>query len=169
MILLVKFAESRGVNPDTVATYIRRHPEVFSGHTQQQGNKLLLDDDAVKILDEKYPLPKPVEIINGVDPTLYQNALERLEKAKDLVIQLKDAKSQLELDLAKKESEQLLLEEKMNLETEKMQIKVDHLEAEKNQMETQYLDEISRLQQELQKEKSRKLSFMERLKGRKGD
>lgn len=80
MILLVDFAKERGVNPDTITTYIRRHAELFEGHTKQKGNKLLLDEEAVVVLDKKYPLPKLIEVVNGIDPLEYAAALKELSE-----------------------------------------------------------------------------------------
>lgn len=77
MILMKDFADGRGVNPDTIATYIRRHPELFDGHTQKSSNKLLLDDEAVELLNKVYPAPAPEEIWTPAAKRKYDNLLEK--------------------------------------------------------------------------------------------
>ena len=46
----------------TVSMYIKGHKELFEGHIVRSG-KIVLDDVAISILENKYLLIKPVEII----------------------------------------------------------------------------------------------------------
>lgn len=77
---LPDFARERGVAATTVAAYVRRHPEIFEGHTSMENNKTLLDDVAIQILDEFYPIPETVQIIENVE-TVKELAAARAELA----------------------------------------------------------------------------------------
>lgn len=59
---ITEFAKERGINQHTVAQYIRRHPEIFSGHTTKIKKDLILDEKALAALDIKYP-PQQVVIV----------------------------------------------------------------------------------------------------------
>lgn len=59
------FAEERNLEKDTVSQYIRRHRE-FDGHTRIEKKDMYLDSVALELLDKKYPLPKPVQVIQGI-------------------------------------------------------------------------------------------------------
>ena len=63
MVRLADFAKERNVDRNLVTQYVRYHPEIFEGHTTEYKRSLYGDDVALKALDEKYPLPKPVEVI----------------------------------------------------------------------------------------------------------
>jgi len=87
MVLLRDFAEERQVKSHTVATYIRRYPDLFDGHTGMDGNKMTLDETAVEILSKVYrPAPpeqdwkSAYERLDNVT-MLYIDALERLNAA----------------------------------------------------------------------------------------
>ena len=112
-ISISKFAEGRGLKRDTVNAYIRRNPDLFSGHTEQTSEGIFLDEAALDILDQKYPLPSPVEVIKDT------KSLELLvvEQKKSAELQEKVFKLQQELNdtkllLTKKEDEMLRLEDK---------------------------------------------------------
>lgn len=105
---IAEFARSRGREPDTVATYIRRHPDAFKGHTKMIGNTMRLDDAALAILDEVYPPPAPVEIVVDTD------ALQRLADAQDRIIMLQDRMMQQAQVLADLQAEKVLLEDRQS-------------------------------------------------------
>lgn len=77
---LADFARERGVNPGTISAYIRRHPELFDGHTEMDGKKMLLDEAALQILDEIYPVPEAVQIVENIE-TVKELAEARKELA----------------------------------------------------------------------------------------
>lgn len=158
MIFLTKFAESRGVKPDTVTTYIRRHPEEFAGHTEQQGNKLLIDEYAERILDEKYPLPSPVEVIED------KESREKLIKAQELIIQIKDRYDELKDRVLDLEREKLLIEMKTTEridaavkdaeDKQALQLRNQHRE-ELERWKAHYNEEIQTLKAELEAERNK--------------
>ena len=63
MIRIADFAAERNVDRNAVTQYIRYHPEIFEGHTTEYKRSLYGDDIALRALDAKYPIPKPVEVI----------------------------------------------------------------------------------------------------------
>lgn len=77
---VIDFAKSRGINPDTVVRYISRHDREFEGHTSMIGNTLAVDEDGLKLLAIKYPLPTPADLV--VDA----QAREELIKAQQKLI-----------------------------------------------------------------------------------
>lgn len=72
------FANSRNVQPQTVMKYIYRHKQTFKGHVKKVDRLTILDEVAIEILDKKYPLPKPVEVVVDVE-TLKELADARKE------------------------------------------------------------------------------------------
>ena len=76
-----EFIEGRDVSYSTVAMYIKRNKDMFSGHIGRSGN-IVLDDIAVAILDKKYPVLKPVEVIQ--DEELRKQLIEAQEKIIEL-------------------------------------------------------------------------------------
>ena len=80
---LTEFASSRGVAHQTVSMYISRHPE-FNEHISKDGRNTVLDDEAIRMLEEKYPLPQPVQVIPDAATK------EENEKLKEKVILLQE-------------------------------------------------------------------------------
>lgn len=113
------FAEERNVDRNAVSQYIRRHGEDFKGHTKVDGHNLFFDEDAFVILDKKYPLPKPVMVIEGVPHEEYEavqkslsETKEQLNKSKDIIIAMKEAIAEKEKLLIQQEANVKLLEDK---------------------------------------------------------
>ena len=79
---ITEFAESRNVKSTTVYQYIQRHKETFKDHTKKIGNTAELDDEALGILDKVYPLPKPVQVIEGIPEA--EHLREIAEKDKEI-------------------------------------------------------------------------------------
>lgn len=105
MISVTKFAEERNEKSDTIRKYINRHSEIAE-HTTMKEKNMMLDEVAVRMLEEIYPLPKPVEIIEDTESRL------QLIKTQKLVIQLQNQLLEAQGKLAKAEATQLLLENK---------------------------------------------------------
>lgn len=77
---ITAFAESRGVKTTTVYQYIQRHKETFRDHTTKEGNTTILDDQALDILDRVYPLPKPVQVIEGIPEAEHLRMISEKDK-----------------------------------------------------------------------------------------
>lgn len=142
---IAEFASSRNVDSQAVQKYVNRHEEEFKNHVFKNGKYLNLDDEAIKILDKTYPIPKPVQIINGVDPNEYENLQKQLISAKDLVIALKDQIQAQTEKISVGESAKLLLEEKKNQVSELK----SELKEQKSKLESD-IDELKRKNEELQ-------------------
>lgn len=155
---LKDFAESRNESSHTIATYIRRHPEEFDGHTSMSGNRLVLDDEAIEMLDKVYPLPKPVEII--VDHESRDKLIKALEEIRVLE---KEIKESYQIVADAKATLMLLEDKKQELEASRADF-----EAERERADSLLL-ENAELKIQLEAEKNRKLSFWERLTGRKAE
>lgn len=141
MVKLSDFADQRNVSRDTVAAYIRRNPEIFEGHTTKQKKALILDDEAVKMLDEMYPLPKPIQIIEDVE------SRQKLIQTQQLVIQLQQKIVDQTAIVAQAETMKVLLEDKeKQLEAAEKQLsdKQAELDAYRKEAEQQK-EEINRL------------------------
>lgn len=95
------FIKGRNVTYAAVFQYIKRNQTLFSGHIGKT-NKIELDDIAVQLLEEKYPAPSSVQVIQDTsarDELLqlhkkYAAAMEKItalteQNAQLLVIQSK--------------------------------------------------------------------------------
>lgn len=111
---ITEFCKGREVDSQAVRKYIDRHPEEFANHTGKKGRETTLDEDAIRLLEEKYPLAKPVEVIKGIDPKDYAAVLEQLAQAKDIIIKLQQARQEDLQKIAAAEATQILLEDKEN-------------------------------------------------------
>ena len=168
LILLVNFAKQRNVKADTIATFIRRHPEVFEGHVKQQGNRMILDEKAEEILDEKYPMPKPVVIVNGLDLEEERELKAKLEEALLLLARSESRRADLEKALAEQKGLIESYESKvLALETQKdseIMVLKSEKEADRRVFEVE-LDTLKTKNEELDKEIQRMLnrSLFERI------
>lgn len=79
-----EFVQDRDVTYRAVSMYIKRHEKLFRGHVGNSG-KIDLDDIAVTLLEQKYPLKKPVEIIQDD-----MAARQQLIKAQETIIDLQE-------------------------------------------------------------------------------
>ncbi len=158
MLKIADFAEERNVDRNAVTQYIRRHDELFKGHTEVKGNCMFVDDDAMILLDKKYPLPKPIEVIEDTE------SRAKLIKTQELVIQLQDKLNRAQTQIAQAEATKLLLEDKeAQLEREyersaKAEERATTAEARiasaEGQMES-LRTEIEKLQEELERERAK--------------
>ncbi|PHU34084.1 hypothetical protein [Pseudobutyrivibrio ruminis] len=134
---ITEFAESRQVQPQAISRYIGRHPEKFNGHTEKKGKTVELDDIALELLEKKYPMPAPVQIIEDTE------SRQKLIKAQELIIQLQDKLMDAQSQIAEAEATKILLEDK-NAQIEKYEL-----------TEANYKKQIDELLEELSKEKSK--------------
>ena len=123
--LVSSFAESRNVDRNAITQYIRRHPDLFEGHTIVESQRMYFDDAAMEFLDKQYPLPSPVEVI----PDTKSRELLLAEQQKTIMLQeelmkLKDQLHESQLKLAKQENNILLLEDRSKrMESENTEMK----------------------------------------------
>ena len=114
-----EFAESHNQHHRTVSIYIKRHPELFGGHIEDCENQKILDNEAIRILEKQYPLPKPVPIMeNSETQKKYINSLEQINYLQNQLLHVRE-------QLQEFKSLKLLLEEKSNENQEiKNQVKL---------------------------------------------
>jgi len=107
VITISEFAEARGIDNDTVTTYIRRHKEL-SSCMSKKGRYLAIDtmSEAYKELDRQYPLPKPIEVLEDKESRL------ELIRTQKLVISLQNELREATVQIAQADAIKLLLDDK---------------------------------------------------------
>ena len=138
-MIITEFAKSRNIEPQAVSRYLNRHEELKK-QCRKEGKNLLLTDDVLRVLDEKYPIPKPTIIMNGVPEEEHRDALEKLLKAQELIIQLQNELTDQKLLQAENEAQKLLLEDRER-------------RAEEDAKEAK--EKVAELMAELEKEKAK--------------
>lgn len=110
MLTLSAFARGRDVEPKTVSIYMKRHNMTYN---KDKG----LTDEQIAILDEVYPIPKPVIVVNGLSAEEERQLREELDEvrkkldvAKDKIIELTERNATLQL-----------LEDKASLQEQELQ------------------------------------------------
>lgn len=174
-ISISEFSEERNVDRDTVNAWIRNHPEVNDFCVRRGKDKTIdTESEAYLLLEKQYPLPKPVEIV------IDTKSREELVKAQQIIIHLQKQNNELQKELVLADSKKYLLEEKEK-QIEKLEKFLDDAKNEVHQVKdelmqkeielNQQLAELERVRREsaaqLEAEKNRKLSFRERLFGKK--
>ena len=155
-VSVAKFAESRGQSSGTVNAFIRKHPEIEK-HCKRVGKEKVIkvDSEGYKILDEKYPYVKPVQIVQDT------NAMQDLIEAQKQIIELQQQLNESVKLVAQAEAIKLMLEDKEALIEEKNR----SIEDAESQIKAKN-DEIEKLQGEINKkndenEKVRNMGFWE--------
>jgi len=150
-----EFARSRGEEPQTVRHYINSHPDIKK-HTRKNGKETELTDEAIELLDKVYPLPRPVQLVNGVDPEEHKAVLDKLASTQEYVIKLQNKMMEDQKLLAQAEAQKQLLEDK------EAQLNAAKVEGEKKDTEIDDLKKANEdLRVELERLKNR--SFFDRL------
>lgn len=171
-MILSEFLRGRDVKINAVSNYISRNPEKFEGHIKREGKNTILDDEAIRILEEKYPLPKPITIINGLDPDKERELREELADALKKLTWSENQRAGLEKILGEQkgliesnEAKMLALETQKDAEISVLEIKNEHLQYRMQEQE----QEQARTKTELleQEQENRKLrEEIERLRNR---
>lgn len=132
---ITEFAETRNQQPQTISKYINRHADKFKGHTKKIGKSVELDKEAVNMLGDAYPLPKPVTIVNGVPEEEHLKALadkdEQIRILQSKIISMQEQYSKLALESADLKAKALLLEDKEK--------RIEDLQSELQQKENRNL------------------------------
>lgn len=82
---ITEYANTRGVQAQTISRYITRHPEISSLLITQGGREKELTPEAIRLLDLKYP---PKQVAQVVPLEKYQEALETINKQAFQIINL---------------------------------------------------------------------------------
>jgi len=127
MVNLTEFCESHDVRINAVSNFIQRNDEIKK-HIFKKGKNTILDDEAFKLLEKKYPIPKPVQIVNGIPEAEFFKQLEEKDKKIHLkdetiqqlqakIIQLQNEKADLMLINKDFENQTLLLEQNNRIQS----------------------------------------------------
>lgn len=125
LVSVADFAEERKQDRDTVNAYIRNHPEIHK-ETVKRGRYRYLDTDtaAFRTLERKYPLEKPVEVIEDTE------ARRQLIDAQQMIIKLQQQLVDAAPKIALAEQNQRLLDD-MQLQNQELH---EQLEAARQQL-----------------------------------
>ena len=107
-----EFARTHNVESSAVRMYLSRHKKEFGNHVDSTKKIVELDEIAVKMLEEQYPLPNPVTIVNGIPEEEHRKLLEEYNGALKEIARLQAAAAEYAQKIASAETIQLLLEEK---------------------------------------------------------
>lgn len=154
-----EFIKDRNINYSTVFQYIKRNEKLFSGHIGSS-KKIELDDIAIEILDKKYPLPNPVQIIEDTA------AKEELAEVKSQLIQTQQMVISLQQKLVEAAPKIAFIEQTektLELTTQELFDSKEENTTLKNE-NIQIKDELAKLQTELENEKSK--SWWDKLRGK---
>lgn len=106
------FVKGRDVKETTVRMFISRNAEQFDGHITKVKKWLELDEVAVDILSNQYPIkPDPV-VVNGIPKEDHMNLLEEYNIALKEIAKLQAMAAEQARKIAGAEATKLLLEEK---------------------------------------------------------
>lgn len=142
----------------SVLKYMKRNSDLFEGHISGSGQQTELDDVAIKLLEEKYPMP--MEVI----PSPNAELIAELDRAKNYIIQLQQNEIVREKLLAKAELDKAMLEEKRVQLLEAKSV-CDDLQSQNSELH----EEIGRLKAQLaqaEQEASRASQEAEKLRSR---
>lgn len=109
-VSLIDFAEARGEKPNTIRVYIRRKPE-FDKHISFEGKKMMLDEEAVRMLEQVYKLPKPIEVVEDTESRkaliiMQQKYIELQNEMQKTTLALEERSNQVALlELREKDKE----------------------------------------------------------------
>lgn len=133
-MLVTEFLQGRHVNRQSVTRYIQRHAAEFKGHTRMKGKELDLDEFAVQLLNEQYPM-----ILNVVEDNYrdkYETAIEKLAAAYEQLSEAQKVVAEAVEFRITTEQKMLVLEDKANkVETLEEQLKAAERERDQAKAE----------------------------------
>ena len=153
-----EFARSRGIEPQTVRHYVNDH-EYIKKHTKKVGKTVELSEEAIELLDKIYPLPRPVQLVNGVDPEEHKDVQDKLTAAQEFIIKLQNKMMEDQKLLAQAEAQKILLEDResqLKIATEEGEKKDTEIDLQKKKIEEQNR-QLEELKNENERLKNRSL------------
>lgn len=175
-----EFAKTHNVEGSAVRMYLSRHKEEFGSHVDGSKKLVELDEIAVKMLEEQYPLPAPVTVVNGIPEDEHRKLLEEYNGALKEIARLQAVATDQAQKIAGAEAKQLLLEEKeKQLESQSRVLRNTREELKESRATVEALNQrkyetdlenvelqnkIEQLQSELEREKNK--GFFEKLFGK---
>lgn len=171
---IAEFCRGRNVDPQAVRKYIMRHSKEFEGIVEKKGREIDLTIFAVEKLDKKYPYVKPVQVLEGVEPAKYAETLEMVARLQNEIRGLEAEKVKYKEMIQKLEVDVFLLEDKRR-EGEELNKELKDRIEEGERMRLDQERQIGALENDkktledaLAEERERRLTFRERLFGKKG-
>lgn len=140
--------QDRDVSYDTVRKYIVNHPQEFKGHIGKAHN-IVLDDIAVQLLETRYPLAKPIQVIPDLDA---RDRLAALQEKYIAILEDNNRLTQENANLMLSHHKNMLLEEE--LESQRNELR--SLRQEKNEWMKSFKyqeEEIFKLEELVKKER----------------
>ena len=132
-----EFSRKYVIDRNTLTAYIRRHPEIFEGHTQRKGRDIVIDEVAETELEKAY---RPQIVINTPDPALIEaqkkidELLERIVMLQTELMNREHDNAELSRKLIEAEMQKKLLEDTQsklqNAENDRLQAVTKLHEAE---------------------------------------
>ena len=151
------FAEPRNVEVNTIHQYMSRHADDFKGHTRKEGKTTILDDEAVRMLSEVYPLPRPIEVIEDTESRV------ALIAAQQTIIQLQQKYQEAAIALEARENKVALLEDRSkekDAEVERQRQELEQLRAKlEAEQEARKASEIALAVERTEKENVKSMGF----------
>lgn len=179
MIKLQDFATECNVTDRQVQRLIKKYEAEIEGHFERKGaNGTWLDDEACKILRSKMKVKEIVVADQNVSELQAQikELQERMERKDQIIEQLQarellkdsriDALEKIQLQLEGKKQEEIDAAVTAAKEKVQQELKLQH-EEKIEQLNEKHDAVVLDLQRQLHEEKTRKLSWMERIRGRK--
>lgn len=161
VISLKDYAKQNNISYEAVRKQVVRYADELGAHIIRDGRQQFLDEEAVAFLDAKRQ-KNPVAIIQMDKDERIESLQRQLDVAKNLIIELQEERNKLKDEkyaLEQETAKIALLEADNKAQRDKI------AEAEQKALEAN--SEAYRAKEELQAEKSRKLTLKERLLGRK--
>ena len=149
-----EFIEGRNVRYDTVRKYIINNEELFKGHIGRPNN-IVLDKDAISILEKKYPLPEPIQVIEDTE------ARQKLIEAQQMIIELQQQLVIAAPKIAAADQNKYLLERiedeaaELKEKSKNLEYELKEMTKEKRKMEDKFNREKELLTKQLEEEKAK--------------
>lgn len=139
LVNIKQFAQLHNQNQRTIIMYIKRHEKIFEGHITKIGNSKYLDNEAITILENQYPLPKPIPVIENIETQKkYVSSLEKINYLQDRI-------SDLQKQIQESKTLKLLLEnsqkqtQKLSDELISLRVKMESQEEKYNKLKNRNL------------------------------
>ena len=127
---LKEFAESRGIEYNTLMQWLFRRPELRR-KLSKVGKTYIVEpgDEVYEILDEKYPFPRPVQIVQD------EEARRELAETRKKLVELQETMIAIASKAARADAMQLMIEQK-DEELEQTKRRAEEAEQEGREAES---------------------------------
>lgn len=127
---LKEFAESRGIEYNTIMQWLWRRPELRQKLPKEGKSYIIKPGDGIyEILDKQYPFPRPVQIVQD------EEARQELAETRKKLLELQEAMIAITAKAAQAEAMQLMIEQK-DAELERTKQRAEEAEKEGNEAES---------------------------------